>query len=334
MMEPILLEVKDLKTYIRTSAGLVKAVDGVSLHIKRQEIVGLVGESGCGKSMTALSIMRLLPEPYAQIAGGEVQFEGKDLVTISELEMRSIRGNRISMIFQDPLTALNPIMKIGDQIVESLTSHNAVAKEAATSRVVELLGLVGIPEGNMMARQYPFEISGGMRQRVMISMALACNPSLLIADEPTTNLDVSIQAQILDLISSIREKIGTSVLIITHNLGIVALLCERVYVMYAGKIVEEAPSDELFAKPAHPYTSLLLRSIPQVDASGKKLETIAGDVPNLIRVPNGCRFHPRCPFVKDICKEVEPEMVEAGSSHQVRCLMFDPHHKNKWGSSN
>ncbi|MEM1994049.1 MAG: ABC transporter ATP-binding protein [Nitrososphaerales archaeon] len=318
--DKVLLEVKNLRTYIETSSGLVKAVDDVSFDVHKGEIVGLVGESGCGKTMAALSIMRLLPEPYGKIVGGSIYFEGQDLTKLPEEEMRKIRGNKISIIFQDPLTALNPIMKVGEQIVEAIVSHQPLDRSEAMQRAVNLLQSVGIPDGKVIAEQYPFRISGGMRQRVMIAIALACNPTLLIADEPTTNLDVSIQAQILEVISDIRRRVGTSILLITHNLGLVAWLCDRVFVMYAGKIVEQAPTEELFANPAHPYTELLLKSIPKLETSKEKLETIEGEVPNLIRVPPGCRFHPRCPYVKEICKKDEPALYSVGVEHYARCF--------------
>jgi peptide/nickel transport system ATP-binding protein len=326
----VLLEVKNLKTYIETSAGLVKAVDDVSFKIERGEIVGLVGESGCGKTMVALSIMRLLPEPYAKIISGNIYFEGLDITKLTEEEMRMIRGNKISIIFQDPLTALNPIMTVGEQIVEAILAHKKLDKKNAWQQAIQLLQTVGIPDGAMIANQYPFRLSGGMRQRIMIAIALACNPALLIADEPTTNLDVSIQAQILELISNIRNINNTSVLIITHNLGLVAWLCDKVYVMYAGKIVEQAPTENIFAKPHHPYTELLLKSIPDIDVVKEKLETIEGDVPNLIKVPKGCRFNPRCPYVRDCCKEVEPDLIRVGSDHFARCFMWDSNFNLAW----
>jgi len=326
----VLLEVKNLKTYIETSAGLVKAVDDVSFNIKKGEIVGLVGESGCGKTMVALSIMRLLPEPHAKIIDGNIYFNGLDILKLSEDEMRSIRGNKISIVFQDPLTALNPIMTVGEQIVEAILSHQQLDKKEAWRRAIQLLRIVGIADGNVIVNQYPFRLSGGMRQRVMIAIALACNPVLLIADEPTTNLDVSIQAQILELIYNIRNTSGTSVLLITHNLGLVAWLCDKVYVMYAGKIVEEGPCENIFVNPSHPYTKLLLRSIPDVSFVREKLETIEGEVPNLIKVPKGCRFNPRCPHVRDCCKKVEPDLIEVSANHYARCLMWDSTFNVEW----
>ncbi len=325
-----LLSVRDLKTSINTTTGLVKAVDGVTFTIGRGEISGLVGESGCGKTMTALSIMRLLPEPHARIQSGEVMFEGRNLVPLSEDEMRAVRGNRISMIFQDPMTALNPIMKTGEQIAETIVAHRNADREDAWNSALELLESVGIPDANLRARQYPFQMSGGMRQRVMIASALSCTPSLLIADEPTTNLDVSIQAQILELLKSIRDRTGTTILLITHNLGIVAWLCDRIHVMYAGKIVEEGPTDKILEQPAHPYTALLLKSIPQVGAPRDRLETIPGDVPDLSRLPVGCRFNPRCPHQKEVCRTIEPEMTLAGPDRTLRCHMYDQKYKENW----
>jgi len=328
--DKVLLEVRNLKTYIETSSGLVKAVDDVSFDVRKGEIVGLVGESGCGKTMAALSVMRLLPEPYGKIVGGSIYFDGQDLTKLSEGEMRAIRGSKISIIFQDPLTALNPIMKIGEQIVEAIVSHQQVDKNEARQRAIDLLHSVGIPDGKVIVNQYPFRISGGMRQRVMIAIALACDPNLLIADEPTTNLDVSIQAQILEVISDIRRKRGISVLLITHNLGLVAWLCDRVFVMYAGKIVEQAPTEALFTNPSHPYTELLLKSVPKLDSPKDKLATIEGEVPNLIMVPKGCRFHPRCPYAREFCRAVEPDLVKVGVDHYARCLMQDSRYNVEW----
>jgi peptide/nickel transport system ATP-binding protein/oligopeptide transport system ATP-binding protein len=328
--DKVLLEVRNLVACIETGSGLVKAVDDVSFDVRKGEIVGLVGESGCGKTMTALSIMRLLPEPFGRIVGGSIYFEGQDLTKLTEEEMRAIRGNKISIIFQDPLTALNPIMKIGEQIVEAIVSHRKVDKNEAKRRAIELLHSVGIPDGEVIASQYPFRVSGGMRQRVMIAVALACDPVLLIADEPTTNLDVSIQAQILELINEIRRKRGTSVLLITHNLGLVAWLCDRVFVMYAGKIVEHAPTEALFANPYHPYTQLLLKSVPKLDSPRDKLTTVEGEVPNLIKPPSGCRFHPRCPYVKEFCRTVEPALIKVNTDHYTRCLMQDSRYSGEW----
>jgi oligopeptide/dipeptide ABC transporter ATP-binding protein len=319
-----LIVIRDLRTEIETGKGIVHAVEGVNLEIARGEIVGLVGESGSGKTMTALSVLRLLPEPYARIAGGSVIFGGKDLTKLAESEMRKVRGAKISIVFQDPMAALNPIMTIGDQLTEAIRAHSSISKSDAIQEAVQLLHLVGISDTRVRLRQYPFQISGGMRQRVMIAIALAGKPQLLIADEPTTNLDVSIQAQILELLKSIRDKTGTSVLLITHNLGIVSWLCDRVAVMYAGEIVESGTAEAVLASPKHPYTQLLIKAIPQVSSQKMGLESIPGDVPNLINRAKGCSFSPRCPYSMKICKEVHPSLVKAGPDSQVaRCLLYD-----------
>ena len=289
----LLLEVKNLKTYFFTEDGVVKAVDGVDFHVNSGEVLGLVGESGCGKSVTSLSIMRLISQP-GKVLEGEVIFDGQDLLKLTENEMTHMRGNRISMIFQQPQTALNPVFKVGSQISEVLNIHQDLGKEAGWKRAIELLKMVGIPEPERRAESYPHELSGGMAQRVMIAMALACLPELLIADEPTTALDVTIQAQILDLMRDLRTKVGASVILITHDLGVIAEMAERVAVMYAGRIVEEADVKTLFAKPLHPYTQGLMSSIPVLGKIKEKLDVIPGNVPNLINLPPGCRFAPRC----------------------------------------
>jgi len=330
----LVLEVKNLRTTIRTNYGLVNVVKDVSLEIKKGEIVALVGESGSGKTMTALSILGLLPEPQAKIASGNVIFEGeKDLAHIDKEELRRIRGSRVSMIFQDSMTALNPIMTCGQQIVEEIKAHEDISGEEARMRTLELFHSVGIPEPELRFRQHPYEMSGGMRQRVMIAMALACRPSLIIADEPTTNLDVSIQAQILELLKQIRKDIGASILIITHNLGIVAWLCDRVYVMYGGQILESGPMEKLLTTPSHPYTTLLLKSIPRADERKSRLESIPGDVPDLARPPSGCVFHPRCPDRKDnICPNITPRLLplRGSTNEEVKCLKFDPEYSDNW----
>ena len=317
------LEVSNLKTYFYTRKGVVKAVDGVSFEIRRGEIFGLVGESGCGKSVTALSIIKLIPKPPGEIVGGNIVFDGETISDKNEAEMTKVRGRKISMIFQDPLTSLDPIMKIGTQIEETIKLHSAINKEKAKQRVLQVLKDVGIPDPALRVEQFPFQLSGGMRQRVMIAIALAANPELLLADEPTTNLDVTIQAQILELLRNIRNNKGVSILLITHNLGIVAWMCNRVAVMYAGKIVEYGKTKEVFKNPMHPYTTLLLKSIPRLDHGRSRLDSIEGDVPDLLNVPIGCRFHTRCPNAKQICINNEPALTELESEHHVSCLMYN-----------
>lgn len=319
-----LLQVKNLKTYFYTDDGIVRAVDGVNFDVFPGEVLGLVGESGCGKSVTSLSIMRLISAP-GKIIEGEVFFEGEDLLRFSEEQMIQVRGNRISMIFQQPQSALNPVFKVGDQIAEVLAVHRNMDKETGWKRAIELLKMVGIPEPERRAQAYPHELSGGMAQRVMIAMALACAPKLLIADEPTTALDVTIQAQILDLMRGLREEIGTSIILITHDLGVVAEMCERVAVMYAGEIVEQTDVDTLFAEPLHPYTQGLIGSIPVLGKIKDRLEVIPGSVPNLVNMPPGCRFAPRCRARQEnaltICTETEPDLIEFKPGHLVRCWL-------------
>jgi oligopeptide/dipeptide ABC transporter ATP-binding protein len=327
-----LLEVKNLKTYFYTEDGVVKAVDGVDFYVFPGEVMGLVGESGCGKSVTSLSIMRLISPP-GKIVSGEILFEGKDLVRATEEEMIQVRGNRVSMIFQQPQTALNPVFKVGDQIAEVLDIHQSLGKEKGHARAVELLKMVGIPDPERRAEAYPHELSGGQAQRVMIAMALACVPDLLIADEPTTALDVTIQAQILDLMRNLRKNIGTAIILITHDLGVVAEMVERVAVMYAGYIVEQADVQPLFEKPLHPYTQGLIGSIPILGKLKERLEVIPGTVPNLVNLPPGCRFAPRCrartEYALSICTEKEPGLVAHSPNHLVRCWLYqdaDGHH--------
>ncbi len=321
-----LLDIRDLQTQFFTEAGRVKAVDGVSFNVKRGEVLGLVGESGCGKSVTSLSIMRLIQQP-GRVVGGEIIFDNKDLLKISEKEMRDLRGNRISMIFQQPQSSLNPVFRVGDQLTEVLFLHENVSREDAERRAIELLRMVGIPEPERRALAYPHELSGGMAQRVMIAMALACVPELLIADEPTTALDVTIQAQILDLMRSLRSRMETSIILITHDLGVVAEMCDRVNVMYAGRIVEEAPVNDLFATPKHPYTAALIGSTPVLGEADKALTTIPGSVPNLINLPAGCKFAPRCEARVannlEICTEQEPELRQISPQRWVRCWLHD-----------
>jgi peptide/nickel transport system ATP-binding protein len=320
--EPI-LEIDDLKTHFFTRDGVVRAVDGVSYNLAKGETLGVVGESGCGKSITALSVLRLVPSPPGRIVGGAIRFEGRDLLTRSEAEMRDLRGNDISMIFQEPMTSLNPVLTIGHQIAETLTLHQGLSRRAALDRSIEMLTLVRIPEAERRIRQYPHQLSGGMRQRVMIAMALSCNPKVLIADEPTTALDVTIQAQILNLMHELKQKLGTAVILITHDLGVVAETAQRVVVMYAGRKVEEAPVEELFAAPLHPYTRGLMASIPRLGAAlddqRHRLAEIPGMVPSLRSVPQGCRFAPRCRFVTERCRADFPPLETARHGHAVAC---------------
>jgi oligopeptide/dipeptide ABC transporter ATP-binding protein len=321
-----LLQVRNLKTWFATARGEVRSVDDVSFSIEQGEVLSLVGESGCGKSVTALSIMRLVSEP-GRIVGGEILFEGRNLRELREQEMRAIRGETIAMIFQDPMTSLNPVFTVGEQIAEAVRLHRGVSRKEAWAQAVEGMHDVAIPAPEMRAKSYPHEMSGGMRQRVMIAMALACDPKLLIADEPTTALDVTIQAQILDLLNELREKRNLALLLITHDLGVVAEIADRVAVMYAGKIVEEAPVKELFARPRHPYTEGLLRAVPRLDESGaaqkRRLQTIEGVVPNPLALPPGCRFAPRCAHAQDKCRTGEIDLVPAGDSHLSRCARID-----------
>ncbi|MDX6575086.1 MAG: peptide/nickel transport system ATP-binding protein [Blastocatellia bacterium] len=322
-----LLEVKNLHTYFPTREGLVRAVDGVSFHLDRGELLGLVGESGCGKSMTALSIMRLISPP-GKIVDAEILFEGRDLLRLSNAEMRAVRGNDIAMIFQDPMTSLNPVFTVGEQIAEALRLHRGLSRKAARASAIEAMREVSIPDPALRADDYPHQLSGGMRQRVMIAMALACDPKVLIADEPTTALDVTIQAQILDLLNQLRKTRELAVLLITHDLGVVAEVAERVAVMYTGKIVEESPVDELFARPKHPYTEGLLRSVPKLTAQdvakAERLQTIEGTVPRPTALPPGCHFEPRCQYRMPRCKEGEIPLYDVGPGVQVRCILFDP----------
>jgi oligopeptide/dipeptide ABC transporter ATP-binding protein len=300
-------------------------VDGVTYSLNAGETLGVVGESGCGKSVTALSILRLIPEPPGQISGEGIFFEGKDLTKMNTKELRHIRGNEISMIFQEPMTSLNPVFTVGFQIAEAVMLHQELGKKDAYDKAVEMLDLVGIPLPRQRVREYPHQLSGGMRQRVMIAMALSCNPRILLADEPTTALDVTIQAQILDLMSKLKDELGTAIIMITHDLGLIAETCKRVVVMYAGKVVEEAPVEEIFANPMHPYTIGLLGSIPKLRTSSAaaeqgRLEEIPGIVPSLHRLPTGCTFNPRCPKVFGMCAESEPELKELSPGHFARCF--------------
>ncbi|MFC1860231.1 ABC transporter ATP-binding protein [Chloroflexota bacterium] len=319
--EEKILEVKDLRTYFYTEDGEVRAVDGLRYDLKKGECLGLVGESACGKSVSALSIMRLIPYPPGVIVGGEVIFKGRDLLKVSEEEMRHVRGNKIGMIFQEPMTSLNPVLTIRRQISEALELHRGMDKKEAAEESVKLLELVGLPDAESRVRDYPYQFSGGMQQRIMIAMALSCNPELLIADEPTTSVDVTVQAQLLDLLDNLRSQFDTAVIMITHNLGIVARYADRVNVMYAGRLVETAPTDILYSEPMHPYTVGLLSSVPRLDLARKrKLSVIDGLPPNLARLPKGCSFAPRCYFAIDRCREEIPELEEVGEEHYSACF--------------
>ena len=319
-----LLQIRDLHTHFQTPQGAAaRAVDGVSLRVAAGEVLGIVGESGCGKSVLALSILRLLPMPPAVFAGGEIIFRGRNLLTLSEREIRNIRGNEISMIFQEPMTALNPVFTIGNQLAEVFRIHQGASRSEARANAVDMLETVGVPIPGNRVKEYPHELSGGIRQRVMIAMALACRPKLLIADEPTTALDVTIQAQILDLMERLRQELGTAIILITHDLGVIAEISHRVVVIYAGRIMEQATTLELFDRPLHPYTRGLMQAIPSPEATRKSqdLYEIRGVVPSLLALPQGCRFHPRCPYVQDICKEREPGLLEIFPGHWAACWM-------------
>ena len=318
-----LLEVKDLKTYFYTDSGVAKAVDGVTFSLDKGKTLGIVGESGCGKSVTSLSIMRLVDPATGRNEGGSIVFDGQDLLTLPEKEMRKLRGNRISMIFQEPMTSLNPVFTIGDQISESLKLHKGLDKKAARDRAIELLELVGIPEAGKRVGEYPHQLSGGMRQRVMIAMALSGDPELLIADEPTTALDVTIQAQILQLLKDLQEKLHMSIIIITHDLGVIAEMADEVAVMYAGDIVEKAPTRALFDDPKHPYTIGLMNSIPDINDHVSRLRTLEGLVPSLYDMPSGCRFAPRCQFCCPECEAHRINLTTLPDGRQVRCRRFE-----------
>lgn len=319
-----LLEVKNLKTHFHTDWGRVTAVDGISFHINKGEILGVVGESGCGKSVMSQSIMRLFDEKYTANYEGEICFKGENLLNFSKSRMQKIRGNDISMIFQDPLSSLNPVYTIGNQIRESILLHQKVSKKEAYRKAIEMLRLIGIPAPEKRVDEYPHQLSGGMQQRVMIAMALSCQPKLLIADEPTTALDVTIQAQILDLILQLNQQLQMGVIFITHDLGVVAEICTRVMVMYLGQIVEEADTDSLFSKPLHPYTRGLMKSIPQLEGDrAEKLHMIEGTVPSLNNVPTGCRFASRCPYADELCRESAPELRSHEGARKVRCWHYE-----------
>ncbi len=319
-----ILEVRDLRTQFNTLDGVVRAVDGVSFGLERGETLGIVGESGCGKSVTAMSILRLIPPETGRIASGSIKFEGEELTTLSEEAMKRLRGHRISMIFQEPMTSLNPVLTVGTQIAENVTRHLGVSKKAARERAREMLDLVRIADAKRRLDEYPHQLSGGMRQRVMIAMALSCDPQVLIADEPTTALDVTIQAQILDLMLDLKEKTGTAIVLITHDLGVVAETAQRVVVMYAGRKVEEAPVEALFDNPLHPYTRGLMAAIPRLDTDATRLQEIPGMVPLLTKPIVGCAFAARCPLAKDRCRAEAPPVVDVGGGHTVLCWEVTP----------
>jgi peptide/nickel transport system ATP-binding protein len=317
-----LLKVQDLQVHFDTDDGVLHAVDGVNFHIDRSETLGVVGESGCGKSVTAMTIMKLLAMPPGRIANGQIWFQGQDLVQADAQTMRNLRAKEIAMIFQEPMTSLNPVLSVGEQIAETLRLHEGLTPKQAMAKASDMLGLVNIPKPAQRVNDYPHQFSGGMRQRVMIAMALSCKPKLLIADEPTTALDVTIQAQILDLLNELKSQMGMSIMLITHAMGVVAETAQRVVVMYAGRVVEEATVEKLFASPAHPYTKGLIRSIPRIDfdsANKQRLEAIPGSVPKLINPPKGCRFAPRCQYASDRCSQEMPELREISTGHLVAC---------------
>jgi peptide/nickel transport system ATP-binding protein len=321
-----LLEIRGLKTHFATDDGMVQAVDGVDITIGRGETVGVVGESGCGKTVTALSVLKLIAIPPGKIVAGQIFYQGRDLVPLENDEMDRIRAKDIAMVFQEPMTSLNPVYTIGEQIAEVLRKHEGLSRKAAVERTVEMLRLVQIPNPERRLNDYPHQFSGGMRQRVMIAMALSCNPKLLIADEPTTALDVTIQAQILELLQDMKQRFGMAIMLITHAMGVVAETAERVVVMYAGKVIEEAPVDQLFANPRHPYTQGLIRSIPRIDKASThktRLEAIPGTVPSLLRPPPGCRFAPRCRYAMAKCREAVPPLFNVGHGHRVACVLVE-----------
>ncbi len=324
MSAPRLLEIEDLKVHFSTDDGMVRAVDGVSFGLDRGETLSVVGESGCGKTVTAMTVLKLIAMPPGRIAGGRVMFEGRDLAPLSPAEMRKIRAKQIGIVFQEPMTSLNPVYTVGQQIAETVREHEGFSRRAAMDRAAEMLSLVQIPNASRRVNDYPHQFSGGMRQRVMIAMALSCNPKLLIADEPTTALDVTIQAQILELMNEMKQRLGMAVLLITHAMGVVAETAQRVVVMYAGKVVEEASVEALFADPRHPYTQGLIRSIPRIDLAAtehRRLEAIPGTVPSLLNPPKGCRFAARCRFATDACVAAEPPLREISPGHKVACIL-------------
>ncbi|HTR88056.1 MAG TPA: ABC transporter ATP-binding protein [Reyranella sp.] len=324
MLQETLLDIKDLKTWFKTDDGLVRAVDGVDISLKRGETLGIVGESGCGKTVTARSVLKLIDMPPGRFEGGQILWQGRDLIPLDTAEMDKIRAREIAIVFQEPMTSLNPVYTVGDQIAEVLRQHQNLSRKEAIGAAAEMLKAVHIPNAEKRVHDYPHQFSGGMRQRVMIAMALSCKPKLLIADEPTTALDVTIQAQILELMQEMKERLGMSIMLITHAMGVVAETCQRVVVMYAGKVVEEAPVESLFGDPRHPYTQGLIRSIPRVDRAAEarqRLEAIPGTVPSLLEPPPGCRFASRCKYVTEICTKAMPPLKEVAPGHRVRCVL-------------
>lgn len=326
-MSDKLLNIKNLSIEYRTEDGVVKAVNGINLDLKEGETLGLVGETGAGKTTTALGMMRLIPNPPGIITGGSIEFEGRDLLSLSEDNMRGIRGNKISMIFQDPMTSLNPVLSVGEQISEVILIHQDINTEAAVDKAKEMLELVGIPGGRY--NDYPHQFSGGMKQRVVIAIALACNPKLLIADEPTTALDVTIQAQVLDLMNNLKEKFKTAMLMITHDLGVVAQVCDKVAIMYGGEIIEYGKIEDIFESTKHPYTKGLFGSIPNLVSDAKRLSPIKGTMPDPTNLPSGCPFHPRCDMAKNICSDRVPKHTNI-DGHKIKCLMFEEETKKQW----
>jgi len=319
----VILSVQELRTYFSTDEGIVKAVDGISFDLHKGETLGIVGESGSGKSVTNLSVMKLIPSPPGKIVSGEILLDGRSVLSMSVQELRDLRGGRVSMIFQDPMTSLNPFLRVSTQLLETIRLHQGLSKRDARLKAVEMLRMVGIPNPEKRVDAYPHQFSGGMRQRVMIAMALSCNPEILIADEPTTALDVTIQAQILELVKELTVRLNTAVILITHDLGVVSGMCDRIVVMYAGRVVERAATDDLFADPKHPYTQGLIRSVPRLDRSTKeRLFSIPGTPPSLIDIPECCPFHPRCPHAMDICRRKYPGEKDFGNGHRVSCWLF------------
>ncbi|MEG9295113.1 ABC transporter ATP-binding protein [Mangrovibacillus sp. Mu-81] len=323
MSKQVVLEVKNLKTYFTSKKGVTKAVDGIDFVLHEGETLGIVGESGCGKSMTSLSILRLVPSPPGKIVDGTVELKGRDILKMSESELRQVRGNQISMIFQEPMTSLNPVIPVGEQIAEAIRIHQKLGKKDAWRKAVDMLELVGIPSPEQRAKQEPFQLSGGMRQRVMIAMALACNPEVLIADEPTTALDVTIQAQILELMKDLQKKLNMGIIFITHDLGVVAELCDKVAVMYAGQVVEYSSAEQLFSNPKHPYTNGLMSSLPKLHEDQAELDTMPGSVPSPYDMPKGCRFSPRCALATAQCHEEEPQLHSLKDGSQIRCFLYN-----------
>jgi oligopeptide transport system ATP-binding protein len=323
MARETILEVRNLKTYFSTDDGIVKAVDDVSFTLAKGETLGIVGESGCGKSVTSLSVMRLIPSPPGRIISGDILLDGASVLAMDKRELRQLRGGRISMIFQDPMTCLNPFLRISTQLVETLRLHQGLDKQDAEAKAVEMLRMVGIPRPERRIEGYPHQFSGGMRQRVMIAMALSCNPEILIADEPTTALDVTIQAQILEIIKDLSRKLGTAVVLITHDLGVVSGMCDRINVMYAGRVVERGSTDAIFGEPKHPYTRALIRSVPRLDkVTGERLFSIPGTPPSLIDMPECCPFHPRCEHAMDVCRKQYPGETDFGDGHRAHCWLY------------